>query len=84
MFKMIKHPLSTEKAIRLLESENKLVFVVDRRAKKPEIKEELEKKFKIKIVGISTLIDRDGNKRAIVKLSDDNPAIDVATNLGLM
>ena len=28
-YKIIKHPLSTEKSIRLMESQNKLVFAVD-------------------------------------------------------
>ena len=36
---VIKYPLSTEKSIRLMEAENKLIFVVDLRAKKQEIKE---------------------------------------------
>ena len=35
---IIKHPLSTEKSIRLMESENKLMFVVDRKSTKKEIK----------------------------------------------
>ena len=39
LINVIKHPLNTEKSIRLMEAENKLVFVVDMRAKKPEIKE---------------------------------------------
>ena len=30
------------------------------------------------------MIDRNGDKKAVVTLSMDNPAIDVATNLGLM
>jgi ribosomal protein uL23 len=81
---IVKHPLSTEKAIRMLEAENKMIFVCDRRSNKKEIKAELESLFSIKIISINTLIDRDGNKRAIVKLSEETPALDVATNLGMM
>jgi large subunit ribosomal protein L23 len=81
---IIKHPLSTEKAIRMLEAENKMVFICDRTSKKAEIKAALQEMFKIKITKINTMIDRDGNKKAIVTLSKDTPAIDVATNLGLM
>ena len=81
---IIKHPSSTEKSIRLLETENKLVFICDRRSKKPEIKAELESMFKIKITKINTMIDRNGDKKVIVALSDKTPAIDVATDLGLM
>lgn len=82
--KVIKHPLSTEKSIRLMESENKLVFVVDMRARKPEIKEAIEKTFKVKVEKVTTLITPKGKKRAYVKLSPETPALDVATDLGLM
>lgn len=80
----IKYPVSTEKAIRLMESENKLVFIADRKDTKPEIKAKVEEMFKVKIIKINTSIDRDGKKRAVVTLSADDLAIDVATNLGLM
>jgi len=80
----IRFPLSTEKAIRLMESENKLVFSVDRTTTKDQIKAEVESMFNIKVISVNTLISRDGNKHAYVTLAADNLAIDVATNLGLM
>ena len=40
-YKIVKYPLSTEKSIRLMESENKLIFVVDNKAKKEEIVQHL-------------------------------------------
>jgi large subunit ribosomal protein L23 len=81
---VIKHPLSTEKSIRLMEAENKLVFVVDRKATKNDIKKAIEELFKAKVVSVSTLISSKGDKRAYVKFSPEKPAIDIATNLGLM
>jgi len=45
---IIKHPLSTEKSIRMMESENKLLFVVDMKANKSEIKNAIEKLNKLK------------------------------------
>ena len=83
-YKIIKHPISTEKAVRLMESDNKLIFVVNRSSNKQEIKKALEELFKIKILKINTLITPKGKKRAIVKLSQDTPAIDIATQLGMM
>ena len=80
----LKYPLSTEKSIRLMESENKLIFVVERKSTKQEIKAAVEKAFNVKIKKINTLIDQKGNKRAYVQFSDETPAIDVATKLGLM
>ncbi len=82
--KVIKHPLSTEKSIRLMESENKLIFVVDRNANKKEIKEAVEKIFNTKVKKVNTFISSKGDKRAYVKFSDETPAIDIATQLGLM
>ncbi|HLD02910.1 MAG TPA: 50S ribosomal protein L23 [Candidatus Nanoarchaeia archaeon] len=84
MSDIIHHPISTEKAVKLMESENKLVFIVDKKADKKMIKEEIEKMFKIKILQINTLVDPNGRKKAYVRLSPDNPAIDVATQLGLI
>ena len=81
---VIKHPLSTEKSIRLMESENKLIFVVDMKADKKEIKDAVEKIFKVKVKKVNTFISPRGEKRAYVKFSDETPAIDIATQLGLM
>ena len=82
--KIIKYPTSTEKAIRLMESENKLIFRVDNSAKKVDIKKAIEKIFKTKVEKVNTLIGPNGEKKAYVKFSSDTPAIDIATNLGLM
>ncbi|MBW2979998.1 50S ribosomal protein L23 [Candidatus Woesearchaeota archaeon] len=83
-YDVIKYPLSTEKSIRLMEAENKLVFVVDKQAKKKEIKEAIEKAFKVKIDEVNTFIDIKGRKKAYIKFSKETPAIDIATQLGLM
>ena len=81
---MIKHPLATEKAIRMIDAENKLVFVVELSATKQSIREEIERLFKVKVIKVNTLIGPDGKKRAYVKLSPETPAIDLAKKLGLM
>ncbi len=82
--KIIKFPLSTEKSIRLMESENKLIFVVDIKAKKQEIKQAIEKMFDVKVIKVTSFIGPDGKKKAYIKFSQENPAIDIATKLGLM
>ncbi len=81
---IVKYPLSNEKAIRLMESENKLVFVVERAANKADIKRAIEEIFKVKVEKVNTHITPKGEKRAYVRLSMDNPAIDIMTQLGLM
>jgi large subunit ribosomal protein L23 len=76
-------PLVTEKAVRLIESENVLIFEIDKRISKTEIKKQIEEMFKVKIESINTLIKKN-KKYAYIKLNKDNPAIDVATKLGLI
>ena len=82
--KVIKHPLSTEKSIRLMEAENKLVFVVDKKANKQDIKKAIEELFKAKVTAVNTHNTVTGEKRAYVTLSKETPAIDIATTLGIM
>jgi len=76
-------PLTTEKAVKLIEIENTLIFEVDRRKSKDEIKKEFEELFGVKVEKIRTLINR-GKKHAYIKLDKKNPAIDVATKLGMI
>ena len=83
-YDIIEYPLSTEKSIRLMESENKLIFVVNKNATKKEIKKAIEEMFKAEVDYINTFVNPDGEKRAYVKFSAKNPAIDIATKMGLM
>jgi ribosomal protein uL23 len=83
-YQIVKYPLSTEKSIRLMEAENKLIFVVDLKATKPEIKKAVEEMFKAKVISVNTFIAAKGEKKAYIKFSKDTPAIDIATNMGLM
>ncbi len=80
---ILLHPVGTEKAIRLLD-QNKIVFVVDRRANKQEIKSAFESLFKVRIEKINTEITTKSVKKAYIKLHIDSSAVEVATNLGLL
>lgn len=81
--KTIEYPISTEKVVRLMNKENKLVFIVDKKASKQEIKKDFEEMFKVKVENVNTLIQK-GVKKAYIKLNKENKAIDVATQLGLL
>lgn len=81
---IIKAPISSEKAIRLMEAENKLVFLVDKKATKADVKKALEEMFKVKVKNVNTMIGPDAKKKAYVTFADDTPAIDLATKLELM
>ena len=79
---MIK-AIKTEKSVKLIELDNTLLFEVDRRKSRKEIKEEFEKMFNVKIKKIRTLI-RQNRKIAYVRLAKENKAVDLATKLGVM
>ncbi|MBI4141512.1 50S ribosomal protein L23 [Candidatus Woesearchaeota archaeon] len=81
---IIKYPLSTEKSLRLMESENKLIFVVDITATKKDIKTAAETLLKVKVTNVNTFITTNSEKRAYIQFSKETPALDIATNLGLM
>ena len=83
-YSIIRNPLATEKAVRLMESENKLVFIVDRKANKFQIKEAIETLFNVKIDNVNSLILKNGRKKVYATLNKDYKALDVATKLGMM
>jgi large subunit ribosomal protein L23 len=64
--------------------ENALIFIVDRRATKHEIKNAFEKLYKVKVVKINTLITPQGKKKAFIKLSPEHSALDLATEVGII
>ncbi len=83
-YDVLKYPLSSEKAVRLMQSENKLLFVVNLKATKRDVKQAIEQTFKVKVKKVNTMIDTRGHKRAYVQLTPEYPAIDITTKLGLM
>jgi large subunit ribosomal protein L23 len=53
-YKIIKRPLITEKGTLLKDDNNQIVFEVDPRSNKSEIKKAVEKLFKVKVVSVQT------------------------------
>ena len=83
-YDVIINPLTTEKAVKLMESENKLIVIAARKSKKQEIKNAAEKLFNVKVIRVNTMILTNGKKKAYLTLDKSTPAIDVATQLGLI
>ncbi len=52
---VIKRPLITEKATSLKAMSNAVLFAVDRRANKKEVREAVEKLFKVKVEDVRTM-----------------------------
>ena len=81
---VILYPLMTEVTTRLIETENKLVFIVDRRAHKRDIKRAVEELYQVKVDYVNVLITPRGEKKAFVKLQPEYKAVDVAIKLGIL
>ena len=80
----IEYPLLSEKAVGLIEKENKLVFIVNKNANKDEIKKAVESLYNVKVQKVNTVINIKGMKKAYVKLKPEFKAIDIATKLKIM
>ena len=51
---VIEKPLVTEKSMEILNENNRVVFSVNRRANKIQIKTAVEKIFKVKVISVNT------------------------------
>lgn len=83
-YQVIKYPLTTESAMKLIEDDNTIVFIVDVRANKPKIKAAVTEIYDIQAAKVNTLVRPDGQKKAYVRLSADNDALDVASRIGII
>ena len=83
-FAVIKHPLSSESAIKTIEDNNTLVFIVHKKANKKMIREACQQLYKIKVKKVNTLNTPRGEKKAYVALSSDQDALDIANKIGIM
>ncbi|KAK6234791.1 hypothetical protein SCA6_010128, partial [Theobroma cacao] len=83
-YQILKFPLTTESAMKKIEDNNTLVFIVDIRADKKKIKDAVKKMYDIQAKKVNTLIRPDGTKKAYVRLTPDYDALDVANKIGVI
>jgi len=75
---ILLYPLNTESAMKKIEENNTLVFIVNVKANKRQIKEALKKMYDVDCVKVNTLIRPDGSKKAYARLTPDVDALDIA------
>jgi large subunit ribosomal protein L23 len=80
---LIHHPLVTEKAMNEMDFQNKLQFVVDLEASKPEIRDAVEDRYEVGVENVNTQVTMNGEKKATVRLSEDDDAQEVASRIGV-
>eukprot|EP00928_Gymnodinium_smaydae_P093080 TRINITY_DN770_c0_g2_i3.p1 TRINITY_DN770_c0_g2~~TRINITY_DN770_c0_g2_i3.p1 ORF type:complete len:178 (-),score=55.07 TRINITY_DN770_c0_g2_i3:68-532(-) len=83
-YAIIKHPVTTESAMKKIEEINTLVFIVDLAATKPKIKAAVKELYDVQCAKVNTLIRPDGKKKAYVHLTQDYDALDVANRIGII
>ena len=83
-YAIIKHPLTTESAMKKIEDNNTLVFICHVRANKYQIKKAVKKLYDINVSKVNTLIRPTGDKKAYVRLAPDYDALDVANKIGII
>jgi large subunit ribosomal protein L23 len=81
---IISYPLMTESASVMVEKDNKLIFVVNLKAGKADIKRAVEALYGVKVQTVNVLITPQGVKKAFVKLTPEFRASDVAIKLGIL
>ena len=83
-YEVLFYPLMTESASLMVEKENKLVFAVNLKANKIDVKKAVEELYEVKVQSVNTEITARGEKKAFVKLHPDYRASDVAIKLGIL
>merc|ERR1719329_278484 len=83
-YSVIKYPLCTESAMKQIEDNNTLTFIVDLRANKRHIAAAIKEMYEIDLTKVNTLIRPDGQKKAYVRLTPDHEALEVANRIGII
>merc|ERR1712098_641598 len=83
-FRVVKYPVTTESAMKKIEEQNTLVFVVDVRADKKKIKDAVASMYDVAAARVNTLIRPDGKKKAYVRLTQNFDALDIANRIGII
>eukprot|EP00353_Schmidingerella_taraikaensis_P007950 CAMPEP_0185579168 /NCGR_PEP_ID=MMETSP0434-20130131/13826_1 /TAXON_ID=626734 ORGANISM="Favella taraikaensis, Strain Fe Narragansett Bay" /NCGR_SAMPLE_ID=MMETSP0434 /ASSEMBLY_ACC=CAM_ASM_000379 /LENGTH=149 /DNA_ID=CAMNT_0028197139 /DNA_START=23 /DNA_END=472 /DNA_ORIENTATION=+ len=83
-YRILKFPLTTESAMKKIEDNNTIVFIVDVKSNKRQIKEAVKGMYDIQCSKVNTLIRPDGSKKAYVRLTEDYDALDVANRIGII
>ena len=80
-YAVIKLPLTMESAMKKIKDNNTLVFIVDVKTNKHQIKEAMKKLYDIDVAKVHTLTRPDREKKAYVCLAPDYDALYVANKI---
>ena len=81
---VLLYPISTEKALNMIDRRNTIQYVVDFRSKKEDVKKEFEQTFGVKVDKVNTSITMNNTKRAYIRIKPQFKASDIARKLKLV
>ena len=81
---VIYYPLMTESASLMVERDNKLIFIVSKKAGKNDVKRAVEELYEVKVNRVTVQTTPQGEKKAFVRLHPEFKASDVAIKLGIL
>ena len=82
-FTVIIKPHVTEKTMNLIDLNNEITFVVNRKANKSQIKRAFEELYEEKVAKVNTHITTKGEKVAYIKLVEEEMAEELAVRMGV-
>ena len=81
---VVLYPLMTESASLMVEKDNKLIFIVNPKSGKSDVKRAVEELYEVKVAKVTVQMTPRGEKKAFVKLDAEFKASDVAIKLGIL
>ena len=81
-YRIIRGPVTSDKATHKLEDENTMTFWVDIRATKKEISAAFLRLYNVKPLKVNTVITPKALKKAYIRLPSDAEALNIATEIG--
>ena len=82
-FTVIIKPHVTEKTMNLIDLNNEITFVVNRKANKKQIKMAFEELYGEQVAKVNTHINTKGEKVAYIKLVEEEMAEELAVRIGV-
>lgn len=83
-FSILKAPCTSERFYKKMENENTIIFYVDQKANKQEIKAAFTEAFGVKPQRVNTMNTILGRKKAFVKLPKTSEASEIANKISLI
>ncbi len=81
---VLLYPKATEKTSRIIESENKLTFIVSDESTRASIKKEFEEKYRVKVSAVNISRSMKGKKVAYITLEEPGKASELGMKLKIL